>query len=93
MTSSIQDLGNDAIKPATDNTMTLVKMVDIWSRMTPEQRDFVMVMHTAGFYVGEGVVEERAALAFIIRDWQKMDKELWDNLDLPFKFGKPALTK
>ncbi|MBL4940362.1 MAG: hypothetical protein JKY81_01715 [Colwellia sp.] len=88
MTDSMQKLGSDAVKPATDNAMTEVKMVDIWSRMTPEQREVMVIMYATGVAGGQYLESNEADdLNDILKVHHICDYQEWDRMSLPFKFG------
>ena len=87
MSDSMQQLGND-VKAPTNETMTLTRMVDIWSRMTPEQKEFVAILHADGFGVATAVSCGGPSADFYEECYEGyIDKSLWDKLDLPYKFG------
>lgn len=93
MTTSMEAMGKDAIKPATYNTMTLDKMVDIWSAMRPEQRLFVarlLISSDINYEDGEVVYNLNDKILAISDQYLKV---VFDHQELPFRFGTPVLTK
>lgn len=85
MSDSIQQLGEDINKPSTESPMTLERMTDIWARLTPEQRHFMVVMFETGEC--EGSKEDIGFLNYCIgRSINDMAKR-FDSAVFPFKFG------
>jgi len=90
MTSTIQSMGNDVKAPANE-TMTLTRKVDIWSRMQPEQRELCLSFNLEGYSQAYGESNGGGSYDFyqqiITNGIDKDMKAMWDEVDTPYKFG------
>lgn len=84
MTSTIASMSDDLNK--SDEPMTLADYVDEWSRMTPRQRDFVLVMFATAARTN-GVYCSSVLTDYMGEPITPEYYELWDKMDMPFKFG------
>ena len=67
--------------------MTLTEMVDLWSRMTPKQRELVAIFGEAGWAAGS--VEASVTVEEIEYQANKFGDDFksgWNANGLPFKF-------
>lgn len=71
-----------------DAKPTLIELVDVWSRMGPDQQELCLILYTTGWAEGHFKMDTPTCLEETIKGYEPfMDKREFDILEIPFKFG------